>query len=236
MDIIRYSKQNKVVWDNFVENSNNGTIFHLRKFLAYHKDRKFEDCSLIFRDKNQIQTVFSGAIIDNCLYSHPGASFGGFVYNNLSFKDAKLIIENLIHYAMNLQLSEIVIIPPPFVYYKTYNETMEYCLHISGIQVSEYYISSFVNVKNNLLKQMHSRKRRYIKKMADEIIIKESKNLDAFYPILIDNKLKHNAPPTHSLKELKLLMDTFPNDIILLLSYKNNVVIGGSLIFVTNQW
>ena len=45
---------------------------------------------------------------------------------------------------------------------------MEYCLHISGIQVSEYYISSFVNVKNNLLRQMHSRKRRYIKKMDDE--------------------------------------------------------------------
>ena len=68
MELIKYKNNiHKDEWDQYVLNSNNGTIFHLRKFLAYHKDRKFEDCSLIFRDKDKIQTVFSGAIIDNCL-------------------------------------------------------------------------------------------------------------------------------------------------------------------------
>ena len=100
-------------------------------------------------------------------------------------------------------------------------------------EIEDIYLYTIDDLQKVVLEGQNKRNLAAVE--ADEIIIKESKNLDAFYPILIDNKLKHNAPPTHSLKELKLLMDTFPNDIILLLSYKNNVVIGGSLIFVTNQ-
>ena len=53
MEIIKYlNKKHQKIWDEFVENSNNGTIFHLRKFLSYHKDRNFEDASFIFYNHN----------------------------------------------------------------------------------------------------------------------------------------------------------------------------------------
>ena len=85
MQIIKYkNNEHETLWDDYILKSNNGTIFHLRKFLSYHRDRNFNDCSLIFYEKEKIQAVFSGAIINNCLYSHPGASFGGFIYNNIS--------------------------------------------------------------------------------------------------------------------------------------------------------
>ena len=45
-------------WDDFVNQSNNGTIFHLRSFLSYHIQRSFLDHSLIF-EKNG-KTYFSG--------------------------------------------------------------------------------------------------------------------------------------------------------------------------------
>ena len=80
------------MWDNFIAQSNNGTIFHQRKFLSYHRERTFKDCSLMFVEKTIICAVFTGAVINNCLYSHPGASFGGFVYNQLSFKVANQIV------------------------------------------------------------------------------------------------------------------------------------------------
>ena len=53
---------------------------------------------------------------------------------------------------------------------------------------------------------MHNRKKRYIKKMEDKIDIRLSTDLESFYPILISNKLKHKAKPTHTLKELKKLI------------------------------
>ena len=82
---------------------------------------------------------------------------------------------------------------------------------------------------------MHDRKKRYIKKMQSEIEINLSDDLDSFYPILINNKLKHKAKPTHTLEELKILMDRFPEKIKLLVSSKDNQITGGALNFITND-
>tara|TARA_B100001142_G_scaffold96284_2_gene98123 strand:+ start:9373 stop:10320 length:948 start_codon:yes stop_codon:yes gene_type:complete len=236
MKIVKYQNNEHLkIWDKYVQKSNNGTIFHLRKFLSYHQERNFKDCSLMFYDKDTIKGIFSGAIVNHCLYSHPGASFGGFVYNDLSFESSKKMVELLIQYALKNQLTEIVIIPPPFIYYNLYNEAMEYCLHYKGFNIEEYYISSFVDLRGDIKNQIHSRKKRYIRKIENNIIVKESKNLEDFYPILLDNKSRHDTKPTHTLEELKILMDKFPNNIILLLSYYENKIIGGALNFITNN-
>ena len=236
MEIIKYqNSKHQQIWDDYVETSNNGTIFHLRKFLAYHQNRNFQDHSLMFYENNKIVALFTAAMIDNCLYSHPGASFGGLIYNQLSFKDCKEIIALIIEYAKENKTSKITVIPPPFIYYQQYNETMEYCLYNHSFEITEYYISSFVNLNVDPMELIHNRKKRYIKKLNNQIEIKASEDLDAFYPILIDNKARHNVRPTHSKEELKILMQQFPEQIKLLLSYKNNEVIGGSLVFITNK-
>ena len=236
LEIIKYdANKHKILWDSFVLKSNNGTIFHSRKFLSYHKERNFQDCSFLFQNKNNIEALFTGAIIDDVLYSHPGASFGGFIYNQLSFEFGSKIVELLLEFAQQNNLKEIVIVPTPFIYYNQYNEVIEYCLYIKGFSVIEYYMSSFVNLESNLLDQLHNRKKRYIKKMEGEIEIELSKDLDSFYPILVNNKLKHKTKPTHTLEELKILMQQFPDEIKLLLSYQNNKIIGGALNFITNK-
>ncbi len=237
MKIIKFeNKKHKDIWDQFILQSNNGTIFHLRKFLSYHIDRDFNDCSLMFCEREKIVAVFTGAIVDETLISHPGASFGGFVYNDVAFKDFNIIVNLLINFSSKNNLKEIKIIPPPFIYYKNYNEAMEYCLYSNNFQIEENYISSFVELYDDIEKNIHARKRRYIKKNESLIEIKQTKNLDDFFPILIKNKLRHNTKPTHSFDELQSLINKFPSDIVLLLSYYKNKAIGGSLIFKTNQF
>ncbi len=101
LEIIKYDENmHKSIWDNFVKSSNNGTIFHLREFLNYHQSRQFNDCSFIFKEKDKIQGLFSGAIVNNILHSHPGASFGGFVHNDLSFEISNQMIDMLITEAL----------------------------------------------------------------------------------------------------------------------------------------
>ena len=78
-------------WDSFVEKSNNGTIFHKQKFLAYHQQRKFKNCSIIIEYNEQIAALIPGAeIIKNnkkYFHSHPGSSYGGIVIkHNITFK------------------------------------------------------------------------------------------------------------------------------------------------------
>ena len=236
MKIVKYKNiDHQKIWDEYVKTSNNGTIFHERKFLSYHKDRDFDDSSLIFYEKNTIKALFSGAVIDKKLISHPGASFGGFVYNDMTFQASRDLIALLIEFCKKNGLNEITIIPTPFVYYNTYNEAMEYSLFHMGFQIKEYYISSFVDLKIDLLSQIHNRKKRYIRKIENDVTICESDNFDIFYPILIENKLKHKTKPTHSLEELKILAKLFPKRIKLLLSFYEKKVIGGSLIFITNS-
>ena len=94
----KYYKKNAKQWDDFVKSSSNGTIFHLRQFLTYHINRQFNDNSLLFKKNDSIIAVFPATKIvengKNILFSHPGASYGGFVYNNITYNDAEKIIVN----------------------------------------------------------------------------------------------------------------------------------------------
>ena len=89
-----FTKAHYPEWESFIDNSTNGTLFHYRKFIDYHENPVFTDCSLLFYKKNTIIAVLPAAIKNNQFISHPGISFGSFIYNSqLSFSDASNIIE-----------------------------------------------------------------------------------------------------------------------------------------------
>ena len=98
-------------WDDFVKRSNNGTLFHLRSFLSYHIDRKFTDHSLIFEKNGELIALFPATFEKkdgkNILYSHPGASFGGFVFQNLSFEDANMLVKTIDEYSKQNKFEKI---------------------------------------------------------------------------------------------------------------------------------
>ena len=52
--IHRYDNSDELKWENFIQKSNNGTIFQQRKFLNYHIKREFVDHSLIFEKKGKL--------------------------------------------------------------------------------------------------------------------------------------------------------------------------------------
>ena len=124
--IRKYNISDLKSWDEFVNYSNNGTLFHLRSFLSYHIDRKFNDHSLIFEKKGNIVAVFPAAIeaTENkkILFSHPGASYGGFVYHKLIFNDAEVIIDLFENYAKEQEFDNTFFVPTPSIYSKSRDE------------------------------------------------------------------------------------------------------------------
>ena len=230
-------------WDDFVKRSNNGTLFHLRSFLSYHIDRKFTDHSLLFEKNGELIVLFPATFEKkdgkNILYSHPGASFGGFVFQNLSFEDANMLVKTIEEYSKQNKFEKIFFVDTPAIYHNQLNETLEYLLHWYNYKIEEYYISSMIDISQhaNSIDHLHSRKKRYVKNYLEDatLTIKWEDNFDQFYPILLENKKKHNVTPTHSLEELKRLNELHPQSLHLLLLFKKNIIIGGTLNFIVNR-
>ena len=57
---------------------------------------------------------------------------------------------------------------------------------------------------------------------------------DEFYPILIENKSRHDVKPTHSYEDLLKLKELLPDAIKLFMVYHEGNPIGGSLMFYVN--
>jgi len=78
----KFINENTTIWDNFINCSNNGTIFHYRSFLNYHENITFNDHSLLFYKEKKLVALLPAAVDDDSFSSHPGISFGGFSSSN----------------------------------------------------------------------------------------------------------------------------------------------------------
>jgi hypothetical protein len=175
----------------------------------------------------------------NVLYSHPGASFGGFVLHNISFEDANNMVIILEQYSIQNKFEKIFFVDTPSIYHRQLDDTLEYLLHWHNFNIEEYYISSKINISQfpNSLDHLHARKKRYVKSYLEdnELTIKLENDFDQFYPILLENKKRHNVTPTHSLEELRKLNELHPRSLHLLLLFYKNIIIGGTLNFIVNE-
>ena len=248
IEILKYSHNMNNDWDQFVSDSFNGTIFHKQKFLSYHIDRHFENCSLIFKKRGKIIAVLPAAIInqDNnkTFFSHPGASFGGIVHQYLSFKDCTQIIDLAEDFCIKNDFNSMFIVQTPTIYNTCeQNEIVDYSLKLKDYNNIENYISNVLLINQDVKKQINqiSKNKNRTISYYKTLIKKYSLNFKwvddfkDFYPILIENKKKHKARPTHSQLELEKLQKTFPNEVLQLMLYSNEIPIAGMTTFKANK-
>ena len=232
-------------WDHFVNRSNNGTIFHTRKFLSYHPKNRFSDYSLIFQKKEKIIGVLPAAIIvkygENILVSHPGASVGSCVVpEDLSFSDALRIVEKLSSYCEGNNFCKIRITQPPLIYSRRISQYMDFAFRKAGYHYLRREVSSILflenSVKENLAKFKSTHRTAVRKAEKSGIIIRQTEDYENFYKILKKNlSIRHDVSPTHSLSELLYLKELFPNKINLFGAYLKNEMIAGVINFVVND-
>ena len=238
--INKYEKKQLDEWDQFINASNNGTMFQKQRFINYHIDRKFVDNSLIIKNNNNIVAVLPAAIKNNILYSHPGSSYGGLVLaKKTEFSVINDIIQELDNYCKNKKLKSIFLINSPSIYHKEVDDSLDYLLQWNHFRKKEIYISHAVNINEtvSVLDLLKKRKRRYLNNDdgLNALEFKESNEFDLFYDILLKSKEKFKTKPTHSLEELYQLKKIFPEQIKLLLTMKKDSVVGGSLMFFANK-
>jgi hypothetical protein len=232
-------------WEQFVEDANNGTIFHKRRFLSYHPKTRFNDHSIVFEKKNKICALFPAveAIVENAkhLISHPGSSYGGVVVEqDLSFRDSYSFVEELIKHARSEGFKKVQMTLPPAIYQARVSNYIDFSLIKHGFQYKKREVSSMLTIEStpeeNLALFRTSHRTAVRKAIKSGVNVRESDDWEAFYRILETNlEIRHNVKPTHTLSELKTLKALFPGHIKLFGAYHNNVLVAGVVNFIVNR-
>lgn len=243
--IERYSLKLFDKWNTFVENSNNGTIFHRLDFLSYHGE-KFKDNEhhLIWYKGETIFAVMPMAVFEvdeKIIAKSPyAASFGGIVYSHkLKLKHAIELIELLVKYSKDNGINELIITLPPLPYHTVYSNYIEFALiSNSFVIVNRDVFSTIVLPKdyNEAWNLYEGRTRTTIKKH-NAFIVQENVNVADFYPILLEDKKRHNnAIPTHSYDDLEYLKEHFNKSLIMDIAiHKETGTKAGICYFICND-
>lgn len=238
IEIIRYSETYKEAWDRFVLSSNNGTIFHLQRFLDYHPKTRFNWHHLLFMEKNNIVAVLPGAAMGTTFESPIGASYGSIVTKAIDFGTSLDLVDVFSEYCRHNGFERALLTPPPFIYQNVTSQNLEYAFAYRGFAYDKHYISHSIRLDSpDFVSSFQSTARRYIHKYLREktLRVEMCDDYEAFYPILVKNKARHGVKPTHTLEELLRLKKLLPENLALFLVYKGSKPIAGSLMFGCNK-
>lgn len=239
-----YSDDHRATWEAFVGESNNGTLFHRRHFLAYHPKDRFVDHSLMVYKKGRLLALFPAAERQvegqRNLVSHPGSSYGGFVYPaDLSIRDAFDMVGQLKRYARDAGFQRVQLTLPPAIYQQRVSNYLDFALLQNGFGYLKREVSSMLNIESepeiNLTRFKATHRTAVRRAIKQGVQIRESEDYEAFYHILEQNlKIRHNVKPTHTLEELLDLKRRFPHEIRLFGAYHDNRLVAGVVNFTAN--
>ena len=239
MEIIKYSEEWKLKWDEFVLNSNNGTMFHLQKFFDYHTPGKFKFDHLIFLTDNKIAALLPGRLTNGIYESPIGASYGSIVTRDIKFAEAMEIVTTLLDYGRKNNIKEFELTPAPMIYEKYQNQNLEFAMRWLGFSYKLHYISSAIKLdkERDIIERLSPTIRRNVRKSLKNpnVRVEINERYDEFYPILLENKARHNVKPTHSYEDLLHLKELMPDNLKLFMVYLDDKPIGGSSMFFANK-
>lgn len=236
MEIRRYRREDKELWNSFVNKARNATFLFDRNYMDYHADR-FDDNSFMFYHKGKLKAVLPANVAGDTLYSHQGLTYGGLLLDKkATVEDVLECFDSLNSWLRENGISKVVYKALPWIYQQYPSEEDLYALTWKcKAQLISRNIASTI-VIDNKLKFAESRKSGIRKALSLNIEVGESNDVDGFWHVLEDNLgNRYNAKPVHTASEMKLLMSHFPNNIKLYVAKMNGEIVGGTLIYVTPQ-
>lgn len=234
-EIVRYTADKAEEWNKFVAESKNGTFLFDRHYMDYHSDR-FEDYSLMFYRDGGLYALLPANREDNILWSHRGLTYGGIIMNAESTAARiQQLFRELNDYLRADGFIKVVYKPVPHIFHRIPSEEDIYSLFsVCDAKLIDRSISSTLILQYPL--KWH-RDRRYgiNKAKAHDVTVDESQDLRGFWEVLTFNlRNKYDSCPVHSLEEIELLHDRFPQQIRLFTASKDGKVLGGTVLYITS--
>lgn len=230
--VLKYSGTYYQLWNDFVNQSKNGTFLFHRDFMEYHQDR-FEDCSQLIFEDNQLVAIFPANKVGNTIYSHQGLTYGGLVLSNdIKFSSVFNAFKVLLETFKNNGFETIHLKTVPAIYHTLPSDEIQYLLFLLDAQLIRRDALSVVDLSNTITfsKDRIAGCKRALKQ---QLIIKEVDTFDDFWNKILEVNLqeKHQVKPVHSLTEITLLKKNFPKNIRQFNVYKDDKIVAGTTVF-----
>lgn len=232
IEIKKYSLDYKKNWDEFVENSKNGTFMLKRDYMDYHSDR-FVDCSLMFYEEEKLVALLPASLHESELRSHGGLTYGG-VITDSSMKQGRMLecFEALKMFMKQEGITKLVYKQIPYIYHRQPSQEDLYALFVNDAKLFRRDISTTINLKSPI-KMPKGRKAQISRAKREGVIIEESRDFKTF--IDLENKVlmeQYGLKAVHTAEELELLKSKFENEIQLWVAKQEDKIIAATLIFI----
>lgn len=229
----RYDSTMEAEWNMAVEESRNATFLIKRQYLDYHSDR-FKDHSLVFEQNNEVIALFPANEQGTVIYSHQGLTYGGLIMTSKCKGAIVLeIFENIISYYKNKGFTDLIYKPIPHIYHIKPSEEDIYALYRHNARMESCGISSTIDLSQDII--FNSLRTRGVKKaLSNNVEVKEEKDFSLFWELLTNNlQSRHSVSPVHSLSEIELLVNRFPENIRLYTASQSGELLAGVVIYET---
>lgn len=235
MHIQPYTPALKNEWDNFVSSAANATFLHLRDYMDYHADR-FNDCSVMIRNgKGKLVALLPACFNDKTVYSHKGLTYGGLIVPRRHFPipDTVEVFNLLANHFRAMGMKKLIYKPVPYIFTDYPSDADIFALHRMGATIKQCRLSSAVPLDRPILFNETSRQLA----AKNNLIYNVSSSPAEFWNLLTDVlSSRHDAKPVHSLAEMDLLMNRFPDNIKLVEARnEQGALFCGSVLFITNK-
>jgi len=232
MEIKKYTKDQKQIWNEFVDNSKNGTFMINRDYMDYHSDR-FEDFSLMFYEEDKLTAIMPASKHGGELCSHGGLTYGGIISNE-KMKAYKMldIFSSMLEFLKVNGIESLLYKCMPYIYHDYPSDEDLYALFRNNAKLIRRDIASVIDFSHQY-KMPKGRKAQISRAKREGVVIEESSDYVTF--IALENKIltaKHNAIAVHNANELKYLSEKFPENIKLFVAKYNDEIIAGTLLFI----
>jgi len=233
INVIKYEKKYLDLWNDFLSSSKNGTFLFNRKYMEYHSDR-FKDHSLIIFKNNIPVCLLPASERREEINSHDGLTYGGVILlpdANL-FDVFEIFHEVLKYYNLNgFKRLNYKCIPSFFHQRPTFEDQYAIFLSLGKLVRVDTFFSMKISNQYNL----QTRRKRGIKRAIKEgvKIIKTNNLKDFWVDVLTPNlRSKFGVNPVHSLREIELLKNKFPKNILQYNAIYKGKVVAGTTIYV----
>jgi len=224
------------VWDQFVTQAPIGTILHTRRFLSYHGNRFEDRSSIVLDEKGQMIAVFPAALLPSdhtVVTSHPGVTYGGLL-GNARCRGALLVqvMQAICCYYQNSGVKNLQYKAVPFIYHTMPAQDDLYALFRLNAVRYRCDLSATIDLEHR--GRIGSRRKRgYKKAVKSGVTIAAGMQYAAgLWEVLHANlEGKHNAKPVHTLDEIVLLHNRFPEQIHFVVATHKGKVEAGVVLF-----
>ncbi|MBO4785494.1 MAG: GNAT family N-acetyltransferase [Prevotella sp.] len=235
-EIKRYTKEQENEWNMFMAQSKNGTFLFDRQYMDYHSNR-FDDHSLMVYRSGKLYALLPGNVADETFYSHQGLTFGGLVMNEKATTVDVINVFNLINNSLRSDgLRRVVYKPSPWIFHRQPSEEDLYAIiKTCGARLCARELSSTIS-RDHYNKWYHIRKDGAKKAKGLGVTITESDDFQSFWHILTENlKKRYGVAPVHTIEEIQLLKQRFPNNKRLVIAKEGENIDGGTVLYVYDR-